>query len=147
MLNSTPFGYFKTHEKRPYAFLFLHRHVVDCLISQYQYHKNFYGESKSIQQWIEESNYGQSWREMAEYYAGCKLLSYTQLITDPVSAIQDIAFFPESEIKKAVSECSKEYLKSLLPNFISEPMDIEPNLRDKILEMNRRELKLLGYAS
>lgn len=44
-----------------------------------------------------------------------------------------------------------ETVNRLIPtiesDFISEPMDIELNLRDKILEMNKRELKLLGYAS
>lgn len=147
ILNSTPFGFYKTHETRPYVDFVIVRHVEQCLASQYQYHVNFYGETKTIEQWLEETGYGSGWRGFMNYYIGCKSISYNLLTENANSIIPALTSneFNPILIGIAIEKSKKSVISKLSPKFISDPLVLSDELKELIYQHNKQELKLYGF--
>lgn len=153
MALSNSFGYYKTHEKINYASHCLYRHVKDVLRSEYKYHVNFQGETKSFDQWIEEMDYGNNWREFVNFYFGIQAWFYDDLISDTFNFLKYFVLKKQTiysddikRIELAIQKSSKEKVSSLNQKFIDPDLpELTREIENKILEKNWRELKMLGY--
>lgn len=141
----------KTHGLHNYASCFLHRHVEYKLVSEYFYQKHFYGETKPIEEWLEVNQYGVTWREFVNFYIGCYAICYDDLVSytyETISECLDHIQYPfeAHRLEFAIHDSRKEVTSKLLPNFSrTDNYQLPQELKDKIREVNWRELKLLGY--
>lgn len=141
----------KTHEKYNYASCFLHRHVEDKLVSEYFYQKHFYGETKSIEDWIQANDYGVQWRELANFYIGCYSIRYDDLINDTEETVMAYlsrtgVVIKNPDLPNAIWKSRKSETSKLLPHFSrTDNYQLPDDLKNKIREANWRGLKLLGY--
>lgn len=159
--NRLPF--LKTHETVAHASLHLVRHPGDVLISQYWYHRKLYGENRELPEWLESMEYGKNWRDMVNYYAGCYFEKYEELLTHPTKVVGNIVsnLQPDNvliplQYEKAIAASSVANMRAVenMPNpeipFVRSATQkqwtlLPDELQSKILEANKKELKLYNY--
>ncbi|NEO72141.1 hypothetical protein [Moorena sp. SIO3H5] len=131
--------YFKTHQLRHSKnVIFLHRHVGDCLVSEWNYHRDVYNERLDIGDWLERVNYGENWRKMVDWYFPCKATSFYDLISRITSEMP-------AEGLPSFLELHEENPTMFRSGKIDEWKDLDPIIQEKIIENNWLQLKLLNY--
>ena len=148
--------FYKTHEKRCNKdVIFLHRHVGDCLVSEYNYHKDYYDYDKDIETWLESNEYGKGWREMVDFYYPCLDISFEQLTKDPFNTLYKVYAFSYTPVKDSrFNEVDYKTFKDLNnqdPTFFrsgktGQWKKLPQEIQDKIINFNKKQLKLLGYG-
>ena len=152
--------FYKTHELRnPANSILLHRHVGDCLVSEYHYHKDYHDYEGSMSDFLKEVDYGNNWRCMIDHYYPCRSVSFDYLIKKPVYALRAISdmakIYPPGcswvqQYEKVVEKCNFDYLQKQDNTFfrsgkVDQWKKLNAKTREKILEKNWMHLKILGY--
>lgn len=73
--------FFKTHGlKHSQRILFLHRHVGDALVSEWWYKRKYHSETRTLEDYLKEDDYGAEWRAHINHYFPCeKSIDYRSL--------------------------------------------------------------------
>lgn len=92
--------------------IYLYRHVGDVLISEYWYKKKYYGTTLNLENWIIETNFGESWRRSIEAGRGAeKRIAFEQL-GDP-EILSTVLQYPTEFIRNALEKCSFEQMRKI----------------------------------
>lgn len=156
--------FYKTHEKRNFVSAYLIRHVGDTLISEYYYQKKFYNITKTLEEWMEEDDYGNHWRDFVNHYFGCYVIKYETLVESPAFAVDDLLLklgyhSIDAQSDDAVRKCDIAKIRELeksagFPNqeqpfvrdgSVGQLESLSVEIKSKILAKNKRELILLNY--
>ncbi|QDP54868.1 MAG: putative sulfotransferase domain protein [Prokaryotic dsDNA virus sp.] len=165
MLSSIQFpDYFKTHQLRcGQRIIHLHRHVGDVLVSYWHYLRKFNYEQRTLEEFLEDLDYGQEWRDHANHYFPCEVdISYEQL-KNPKVIKQVIPDASLAQINKALTACAIDKLRVMEKHgFGSRPTgdpeikffrkgttgqwkDLPLEIGETLIEKNHKELRMLGY--
>ena len=64
--------FYKTHQRRhAQRIVFLHRHVGDVLISEWWYKQKFHADTRTFEEFLVATDYGQGWRDDVDFYFPC----------------------------------------------------------------------------
>lgn len=157
--------FYKSHALRhSQGVIFLHRHVGDVLISQWWYKRKFHKDERTLEEYMEQDDYGTDWRKHINHYFPChRQIGYEEL-SDPDAIESIVPKFSSWSIKRALARCTFERMQALEERgFGAYPsgdpeikfcrsgksrqwLDLRENLQTIIIEKNLRELVMLGYA-
>lgn len=143
--------------------IYLHRHVGDVLISEWWYKKKFHGESRSIESYLLDVDYGREWRaHVNHYFPQNWMLSYDELSL-PQSYLSLGIGIEKDRLERALRLCSFAAMQKEeeqgFGKYPSGDLSIRFVRRGKsqqwrelpdpcigaILEKNAVQLRLLGY--
>lgn len=157
IMNSIPNPkFYKTHDLRQgQNIVLLHRHVGDCLISEYHYQKHYYGITKKLSEFIIDVDFGANWRKHIDHYCLCKMFSFEDLIRHPTITIYSIGRLGGvrlgCSLEDTVERVNFDNLKKSDPNFFRSGKTgqwkrLDQEIKTELLIKNMRQLKLLGYV-
>lgn len=156
IMNSIPNPkFYKTHDLRHgQNIVLLHRHVGDCLISEYHYHKHYYGIEKTLNEFIIELDFGANWRKHVDHYCMYKRISFEDLVRNPAGSVYAISrvggTLLSCTFEESIKKVNFDNLKKSDPSFFrsgetGQWESLDQEIKTELLVKNRRELKLLGY--
>lgn len=156
----------KTHdinEVIPGNIIYIHRHVGDVLISFWWHCKKFFDEQRTLEQFCEGLNFGEGWREFVNV-SSLNCIMYEEM--DDVERLKNATNLDYSddeweiainkstfdklrkiEINKGLDIESDKSIYFIRSGYIENGQFYDKKIADKILETNKRELKLLGYVN
>ena len=142
--------------------IYIHRHVGDVLISFWWHCKKFFDEQRTFEQFCEELNFGEGWREFVNKsslnyikYEDIDNIDRLKLVTgldysyyEWIRAIKKSRFdkIRNIEDEKGLDTESRDDIKFCRNGKSEQYTEVDIKLTLKILEENKKELKLLGYA-
>lgn len=141
--------FYKTHGKYNFNVVFLHRHVGDCLVSEYYFQKHYYDYQGTIEQFLKAVNYGENWRSMMNHYFLAPQISFDDLVSDPVNTLFRFGF-KIHDIEKAVEKLTFDSLQQQDSNFFrvgksGQWGNLPTSVKKKLIKKNFKELKAYNY--
>jgi len=159
-----PILFLKTHEKRHAGnVVFLHRHIGDVLTSEWWYKRKFHDDTRSLEKYVFDTNFGQEWRELTDFYFPARINIAFDMLND-VETLRDI--LPHSDLDHIVNAMMKssfdrmqkaeekgfgiypagtKEIKFIRNGTSNQWHDWPADLQAQLIDKNKKQLKLLGY--
>jgi len=156
--------FYKTHAKVTSSnIVYVYRHVGDVLESEWWYKRKMWDEKRSFEDYLKATEFGKEWREHVEhYFPAISNVSYEQI--GMVATYERLTFDDPLTTRRALEKAEIDKMRKLEERgfgiYPSGNTQIDfcrkgesgnwkqwaPALKQELLDANKVQLKLLGYA-